>query len=155
MDAAVFLDGGWRRLLLESRRADNGRWCRSSSQRGRRMATRRVSLCWLDYGQQREIIVVDDASEPPLAQALSLVYRRLVRQEHNIGQSAARNLAAEAQGGLQPFIDNDCVADPAWRGIWSLLRGTERGSWGKCSLRRPRAWRFGPCARRWTWVLWA
>ncbi|MBK8211671.1 MAG: mycofactocin biosynthesis glycosyltransferase MftF [Rhodospirillales bacterium] len=86
--------------------------------RGRHSATRTcvVSLLALDYAfDRREIIVVDDASEPPLAAALAGLPIRLIRLDRNIGQSAARNLAAaEAQGELLAFTDNDCIADPAW-----------------------------------------
>jgi mycofactocin system glycosyltransferase len=74
------------------------------------------SLLELDYPADcREIIVVDDASEPPLAPWLADLPIRLLRQEHNIGQSAARNLAAaEARGTVLAFIDNDCVAEADW-----------------------------------------
>jgi mycofactocin system glycosyltransferase len=73
-------------------------------------------LLALDYpSERREIIVVDDASEPPLSPLLADLPVRLLRQPHNIGQSAARNLAAtEACGELLAFIDNDCVAEPGW-----------------------------------------
>jgi mycofactocin system glycosyltransferase len=85
---------------------------------GRPTATRACieSLLALDYpSERREIIVVDDASEPPLTPLLTDLPVRLLRQSHNIGQSAARNLAAaEAGGELLGFIDNDCVAKPDW-----------------------------------------
>jgi mycofactocin glycosyltransferase len=121
MDAAAFLDGLAERRLVARKPPVAGNWPLVSiivAARGRHMATRACveSLLALDYpGEQCEIIVVDDASEPPLAQALAGLPVRLLRQEHNIGQSAARNLAAaEARGELLAFIDNDCVADPAW-----------------------------------------
>jgi mycofactocin system glycosyltransferase len=83
---------------------------------GRPAATRACieSLLVLDYPAERtEIIVVDDATEPPLA--LGDLPVRLLRQNRNIGQSAARNLAAlQARGELLAFIDNDCVAKPGW-----------------------------------------
>jgi len=62
-----------------------------------------------------EVIVVDDASNPPLAPALAGLPIRLLRQEENTGQSAARNRAAElARGEVLAFLDNDCVAAPDW-----------------------------------------
>jgi mycofactocin glycosyltransferase len=86
--------------------------------RGRPRQTRACveSLLALDYPANRlEIIVVDDASDPPLSAALSGLPVQLVRHETNIGQSAVRNLAAaEARGDLLAFIDNDCVAAPGW-----------------------------------------
>jgi mycofactocin system glycosyltransferase len=85
---------------------------------GRAEATRRCvkSLLALDYpADRREIIVVDDASTPPLIEVLNDLPIRLLRQERNIGQSAARNLAAAMAGGtILAFIDNDCVAEPGW-----------------------------------------
>lgn len=85
---------------------------------GRPKATKACvkSLLSLDYPRERiEIIVVDDASDPPLASALADQPVRLLRLDRNLGQSAARNLAAaEARGELLAFIDNDCVAAPHW-----------------------------------------
>lgn len=85
---------------------------------GRAEATRAciASLLALEYPrEQREIIVVDDASQPPLASALADLPIRLLRQEQNAGQSAARNRAAQvAHGALLAFIDNDCLADRHW-----------------------------------------
>ena len=121
VDAAAFLDSLAQRRLLAKKPPVAGKWPLVSiivAARGRHMATRACiqSLLALDYpGEQCEIIVVDDASEPPLAHALAGLPVRLLRQENNIGQSAARNLAAaEAQGELLAFIDNDCVAHPGW-----------------------------------------
>lgn len=85
---------------------------------GRPEATRAciASLLALDYPAERlEIIVVDDASEPPLALSLAEMPVRVLREERNIGQSAARNQGAEqARGELLAFIDNDCVAAVDW-----------------------------------------
>ncbi len=74
------------------------------------------SLLKLDYPAERlEIIVVDDASEPPLANVLAGLPVRLVRLSDNLGQSSARNLAAaQARGDLLAFVDNDCLAEPQW-----------------------------------------
>lgn len=74
------------------------------------------SLLALDYPPDLlEIIVVDDASQPPLSKVLSDLPIRVLRQETNVGQSAARNLASEvAQGEVLAFTDNDCVADAGW-----------------------------------------
>ncbi|MBL8258358.1 MAG: mycofactocin biosynthesis glycosyltransferase MftF [Candidatus Competibacteraceae bacterium] len=86
--------------------------------RGRPDATRRCarSLLALDYpADRREIIVVDDASDPPLAPVLADLPVTLLRQDRNIGQSAARNLAASAATGtVLAFTDNDCVVEPGW-----------------------------------------
>lgn len=86
--------------------------------RGRPDATRRCvqSLLALDYpADRREIIVVDDASDPPLAPLLADLPVTLLRQDRNIGQSAARNLAASAATGtVLAFTDNDCVVEPGW-----------------------------------------
>lgn len=86
--------------------------------RGRAAATRACvrSLLSLDYPKERvEIVVVDDASDPPLAGALDGLPIRLLRLERNVGQSAARNLAAaEADGELLAFTDNDCRVDAGW-----------------------------------------
>ncbi len=121
MDAAAFLDSLAQRRLLARKPPVAGKWPLVSiivAARDRHMATRACirSLLALDYpGEQCEIIVVDDASEPPLAHALAGLPVRLLRQENNMGQSAARNLAAaQAQGELLAFIDNDCLAHPGW-----------------------------------------
>ena len=122
----AFLDNLVRRRLLIRRPAGITVWPQVSiiiPAHGRTEATRRCvqSLLALDYpADRREIIIVDDASEPPLAEALRDLPIQLVRQERNIGQSAARNLAATiASGEILAFIDNDCVAEPDW--LRSLL----------------------------------
>ena len=85
---------------------------------GRPNATRCCvqSLLALDYPAERcEIIVVDDASTPPLSAVLDDLPITLLRQERNIGQSAARNLAATiATGTVLAFTDNDCVVERGW-----------------------------------------
>ena len=74
------------------------------------------SLLALDYPPDLlEVIVVDDASQPPLSRVLSDLPVRVVRRETNEGQSAARNLASSmARGEVLAFTDNDCVADTGW-----------------------------------------
>lgn len=120
-DLVTFLDGFVRRRIVAKKPPLPVEWPFVSlivPARGRPRQTRACaeSLLALDYPANRlEIIIVDDASDPPLGTALSGLPVRLVRRETNIGQSAARNLAAaEARGELLAFIDNDCVADPGW-----------------------------------------
>lgn len=118
---AAFLDKLVRRRLVTRHPAEMTAWPRVSiivPAHGRAEATRRCvqSLLALDYpADRREIIVVDDASEPPLAPLLRGLPVEILRQDRNIGQSAARNLAAAlASGEVLAFIDNDCVAEPNW-----------------------------------------
>lgn len=120
-EAMAFFDSLAQRRLVNRRPPETAIWPRVSiivPARGRGAATRTCveSLLALDYPSENlEIIIVDDASEPPLAAYLDDLPIRLLRQEHNIGQSAARNLAAKvAQNELLAFIDNDCVADTGW-----------------------------------------
>lgn len=120
-EVSSFLDTLARRRLLIRKPPITGAWPLVSiiiPAYGRPAATRACieSLLALDYPlESLEILVVDDASDPPLAPVLADLPVRLLRQEHNIGQSAARNLAAaEARGKLLAFIDNDCVAEPGW-----------------------------------------
>jgi mycofactocin glycosyltransferase len=87
-------------------------------------------LLALDYPPDLlEVILVDDASEPPLSKVLFDLPVRVLRRETNEGQSAARNLASEvARGEVLAFTDNDCVADAGWlRALISCLcePGTE------------------------------
>lgn len=120
-DAMAFFDRLAERRLLIRKPVVSARWPRVSiivPAHGRPEATRACieSLLALDYPpERREIIVVDDASSPPLAAGLADLPIRLLRQDNNIGQSAARNRAAEhAEGDVLAFIDNDCIADPGW-----------------------------------------
>jgi GT2 family glycosyltransferase len=66
----------------------------------------------------RELIVVDDASNDPAYPALAARYpgqMRLVTQPKNAGPSAARNEGARiARGEYLIFTDDDCVAPPYW-----------------------------------------
>ncbi|MCP5134116.1 MAG: mycofactocin biosynthesis glycosyltransferase MftF [Gammaproteobacteria bacterium] len=117
----AFLDRLVRRRLLAWHPAGITVWPRVSiiiPAHGRAAATRRCvqSLLALDYpADLREIIVVDDASAPPLAEVLCDLPVQLLRQDCNTGQSAARNRAAMlAHGEILAFIDNDCVAEPDW-----------------------------------------
>jgi mycofactocin system glycosyltransferase len=121
VDVTAFLDSLAQRRLLLKQMPPPLYWPRVSiivPAHGRPAATRDcvVSLLVQNYPPDKlEVIVVDDASDPPLAPALEGLPVRLLRQEANIGQSAARNLAAAlVQSELLAFIDNDCVADPDW-----------------------------------------
>lgn len=119
--ARAFLDRLAGRRLVERIPLPPQRWPEVSiivAARGRPEATRECvrSLLALDYpADLLEIIVVDDASASPLADVLSGLPVRLIRLASNVGQSAARNLgAAEAEGELLAFTDNDCTAEPGW-----------------------------------------
>jgi mycofactocin system glycosyltransferase len=115
-----FLDGLARRRLLV-RAPGAGAWPAVSvvvPAHGRHAQTRACveSLLALDYpGGAPEIIVVDDASRPPLAEALAGLPVRLVRNEASAGPSAARNRGAALAGGaIVAFTDNDCEVSPGW-----------------------------------------
>lgn len=119
--AAAFLDDLSRRRLVSREPVTPRAWPSVSiivAARGRPSATRACvrSLLALDYARERlELVVIDDASEPPLAAALAGLPVPVVRLDRNLGQSAARNLAAAAATGeLLAFIDNDCEAAPDW-----------------------------------------
>ncbi len=121
LQAESFLDDLAHRRLLSREPVPPLDWPSVSvivAAHGRPSATRACvqSLLALDYPRDRlEILVVDDASEPPLAEALVGLRVPLVRLDRNLGQSAARNLAAaQASGELLAFIDNDCQAAPDW-----------------------------------------
>lgn len=69
-----------------------------------------------------EIVVVDDASEPPLeaAQLPAAAPLRLLRNRHNVGFAGSCNLGARAaQGRLLLLLNNDTEALPGW---WQPLR---------------------------------
>ncbi|NPV73973.1 MAG: mycofactocin system glycosyltransferase [Pelotomaculum sp.] len=74
------------------------------------------SLLDVDYPADKlEIIVVDDASDPPVA--LEGYRRRVksIRLDENRGPGAARNEAAKlARGEIIAFIDDDCLAGRGW-----------------------------------------
>ncbi len=120
-EAAAFLDDLWHRRLVTREPAVPVLWPSVLiivAAHGRPAATRACvqSLLALDYpADRREIVVVDDASDPPLAPALAGLPVGLMRLDRNRGPAAARNLAAaEAEAEVLAFIDNDCVATPGW-----------------------------------------
>ena len=117
MDAAAFLDGLAQRRLLARKPPVAGKWPLVSiivAAWAPHWPGRTSSPCWpwtTLAGSTRSSLWMTPPSRR--SRALAGLPVRLLRQEHNIGQSAARNLAAaEAQGELLAFIDNDCVADP-------------------------------------------
>ena len=135
-DVVAFLDGLIkRRIVTRTAQSPPVRWPAVTvvvPARDRPTETRACveSLLALDYPPDLlEVIVVDDASEPPLSKVLFDLPVRVLRRETNGGQSAARNLAAEvARGEVLAFTDNDCVADAGWlRSLISCLcePGTE------------------------------
>lgn len=115
-----FLDGLARRRLIV-RTPGEGAWPAISvvvPAHGRHAQTRACveSLLAIDYpGGPVDVIVVDDASQPPLAGTLAGLPIRMLRNERSQGPSAARNAgAALARGALIAFTDNDCVVRPDW-----------------------------------------
>lgn len=74
------------------------------------------TLLHLNYPAcRREIIVVDDASQDNTVSVVRQYDVKLIVQERNRGQSAARNAGvAAATGEIVAFIDSDCLADPNW-----------------------------------------
>lgn len=86
------------------------------------------SLLALDYPADKvEILLVDDASEPPLAEVLSDLPIKVLRPPDNIGPSAARNLGIrEAKGAWVLFTDNDCVVSSDWVRAMSAYFGDKQ-----------------------------
>ena len=121
-DAVPFLEGlVERRVLTRTSAPRPARWPSVTvivPARDRPSETRACvrSLLALNYPPDGlEILVVDDASEPPLSGTLEDLPVRVLRLEENAGQSAARNLASgAARGEVLAFTDNDCLADPDW-----------------------------------------
>jgi mycofactocin system glycosyltransferase len=120
--AAAFLDDlAERRIVVRAPKTPPVRWPAATvvvPARNRPSETRACaeSLLALDYPPDLlEVIVVDDASAPPLSEVLFDLPVRVMRRETNVGQSAARNLAmGAARGEVLAFTDNDCVADAGW-----------------------------------------
>lgn len=75
-----------------------------------------TSLAGLDYpSDNKEIIVVDDASDDNTAEIVSGFPVRLLKNSSRMQASYSRNLAVkEARGDILAFIDSDCTADPLW-----------------------------------------
>ena len=121
-DVVAFLDGlTQRRIVTRTAQAQPVRWPAATvvvPARDRPSETRACaeSLLALDYPPDLlEVLVVDDASEPPLSKVLFDLPVRVLRLETNAGQSAARNLASEAAWGeVLAFTDNDCVVEAGW-----------------------------------------
>jgi GT2 family glycosyltransferase len=77
---------------------------------------------------QFEVIVVDDGSEPPLADVVSAFHDRLAvkyLRVPNRGPAIARNHGARAATGRYlAFTDHDCFPAPQW--LTALLEGFDR-----------------------------
>jgi GT2 family glycosyltransferase len=88
-----------------------------------RNGIRTLRACLESLGQlryrNREIIVVDDGSEPDLSAVVTDFAAegvRYIRQEHQ-GLSVARNRGAmEADGEILVYTDDDCEVDEDWLG---------------------------------------
>lgn len=78
-----------------------------------------------------EVLVVDDGSTEDMAAILrAFPTVRYLRQVH-AGLSAARNLgAAEANGEILAYLDDDCLADEDW--LKHLERGFDEPAWVAC-----------------------
>ncbi len=163
LDAAAFLD----RLADAAcsphpgRSRAAGRRFRSSLPRaaGTARPGRACNRCWRSTtpASRREIIVVDDASEPPLAPALTGLPIRLIRLERNVGQSAARNLAAAEAAGRaagvhrQRLHRRSRLAARRWCRIFGDPDASPSSAAGWWRRRRPAAVagvRSGPFAAR-------
>lgn len=80
-----------------------------------------------DY-DEKEVIVVDDASEDSTSQLLQDFKARtkmemiVVRNQRNLGVAGSRNVGIEqARGEIMAFTDADCTADSRW--ISELVKG--------------------------------
>lgn len=70
-----------------------------------------------------EVVVVDDASDPPVAARAAKV--RVVRSDRSLLVSAARNVGARAaRGDILVFIDDDCIMEE--RAVEALVEPLER-----------------------------
>jgi len=78
------------------------------------------SVMQSDFPPDRfEVLVVDDGNadrlEGRVARPAGAAEVRWVRLSENLGPAAARNAGASAaRGSYLAFIDDDCLADPAW-----------------------------------------
>ena len=78
------------------------------------------SVQQLDFPpEEYEIVVVDDATDPPLEPEVAPVADgqviRWVRLAENVGPAAARNEGARAaRGAFLAFTDDDCLPDRRW-----------------------------------------
>jgi len=77
-------------------------------------------------GDQFEVIVVDDCSQPPAVIGEATPANVwIVRNDPSLGPAAARNRGWRlARGALVAFTDDDCVADPDW--LAAALASAER-----------------------------
>lgn len=73
-----------------------------------------------------EIIIVDDASTPPLRMKVDGTRTKLKRFDKEIGLSSARNYGIDvAKGEYIAFIDDDCIASKNW--IEEIQKGIRAG----------------------------
>jgi glucosyl-dolichyl phosphate glucuronosyltransferase len=73
-----------------------------------------------------EIIIIDDASNPPLSLAVDDLKMILIRFDKEVGLSAARNHGISiAKGDYIAFIDDDCIVSEHW--IEEIQNGINAG----------------------------
>jgi mycofactocin glycosyltransferase len=74
------------------------------------------SLEKLDYPQDMlDIIIVDDGSQKPVSQLVTLDIVKIIRHEVSQGPAACRNIGAQnARGAIFAFLDADCQAGENW-----------------------------------------
>jgi glycosyltransferase involved in cell wall biosynthesis len=73
-----------------------------------------------------EIIIIDDASSPPLRMKVDGSEMKLIRFDKEIGLSRARNYGIDvARGEYVAFIDDDCIASKHW--IEEIQKGIRAG----------------------------
>jgi glycosyltransferase involved in cell wall biosynthesis len=90
------------------------------------------ALAGQDYPKSRfEVIVVDDGSVAPTAQAISELDLDLdihVIRQSNQGPGAARNAGAtQARGTYLAFTDDDCVPETGWLSAFSTALSSAAG----------------------------
>jgi glycosyltransferase involved in cell wall biosynthesis len=109
----------------------------------------RLRLCWaalvrqtVQWGQDAEVIIVDDGSAEPLTEAdfaTSTFQPRILRHEHSRGRSASRNAgAALAQGRRLLFLDGDVLLSPEAVAQHARLSDNELGRGEQRHLRGTR-----------------